>query len=136
MATSCHHALTRDVRGQFTSAIYYSLRILDFIITSLRDMVVHREGIMTRFILSFALVIVVTTAPAIAGTDAGEAPNPFTDPTAGAIPYKGLGYIAVPVPLPLPLPAPGQTSVQMPPVDEAKSFGAFYQARKKDSDGH
>lgn len=91
-----------------------------------------------RIIYLPVIMLMVGIAPAFAGTDAGEAPNPFTDQTAGqpsaATPDKGFGDAAMPAQLPLP--APGQTSGLTPPADEAKSSGTFYQAQKKDTDGH
>jgi len=91
-----------------------------------------------RIVYLPVIMLMAGITPAIAGTDAGDAPNPFTDPEAGqpggAIPGRALDDVAVPAQLPIP--SAGQAGGLTPPADEAKSSGTFYQAQKKDTDGH
>ena len=91
-----------------------------------------------RLIYMAVVALMTGVAPAIAGTDAGDAPNPFTDPSAGQ-PSTGTPGTAITTsdPSQLPLPSPGANGeLVAPPADEAKSSGSFYQAQKRDTDGH
>jgi hypothetical protein len=90
-----------------------------------------------RHIYLPVFALMAATVPAVAGTDVGDAPNPFTDPAAGqpstAIPDKGVTAVD---PSQLPIPMPALNGELTPPPDESKSSGSFYQAQKKDPDNH
>jgi hypothetical protein len=77
------------------------------------------------------------TAPAFAGTDDSDAPNPFTDQSAGQTTTSGLanGTDATVPPPGVPT-AQGNGNQQTAHPDETKSSGSFYQEQKKDTDGH
>jgi hypothetical protein len=83
------------------------------------------------------IALMAGTVPALAGTDEGDAPNPFTEPSAGQTTTSGAanaGTVQAPTnPVAQGNDASGQPSRQN---DEAKSSSSFYQQQKKDSDSH
>jgi len=86
-----------------------------------------------RLIYLPIIALMAVTAPAFAGTDDGDAPNPFTDPSAGQTTTSGLvGGAADSAQIPG-VPA-AQGSDQQPGQNEGKSSGGFYQQQKKDTD--
>jgi hypothetical protein len=88
-----------------------------------------------RLICLPIIALMAVSAPAFASTDDGDAPNPFTDPSAGQTTTSGLvGAAADSAQIPG-VPA-AQASDQQPSQSEGKSSGSFYQQQKKDTDGH
>jgi hypothetical protein len=81
------------------------------------------------------IALMAGTVPALAGTDSGDAPNPFTEPSAGQTTTStaaSAGTVQTPAdPAVQGNDASGQPSGQN---DEAKSSGSFYQQQKKDGD--
>ncbi len=80
---------------------------------------------------------VAGVSPALAGTDGGEVPNPFTEPSAGQTTTSGAvnGPDAAVQPPGIPTVPGGDAGA--PPSgqnDEAKSSNSFYQQQKKDGD--
>jgi hypothetical protein len=81
------------------------------------------------------IALMAGTVPAVAGTDSSDAPNPFTEPSAGQTTTIGAGSAST-VPSPVdPVAqgsdASGQGTSQN---NEAKSLSSFYQQQKKDGD--
>ena len=88
-----------------------------------------------RLICLSIIALMAVSAPAFAGTDDGDAPNPFTDPSAGQTTTSGLvNGTADSAQIPG-VPA-AQGNDQQPSQNEGKSSGSFYQQQKKDTDGH
>ena len=81
------------------------------------------------------IALMAGTVPAFAGTDSGDAPNPFTEPSAGQTTTSGTagaGTAQAPAdPVAQGNDASGQPTGQN---DEAKSSSSFYQQQKKDGD--
>jgi hypothetical protein len=88
-----------------------------------------------RLIYLPMIALMAGTIPALAGTDSGDAPNPFTEPSAGQTTTSGAdsaGTIQPPAdPVVQGSDASGQPSARN---DEAKSSSSFYQQQKKDGD--
>jgi hypothetical protein len=85
-----------------------------------------------RLIYLPIIALMAMAAPAFAGTDSSETPNPFTDPSAGQTTTSGVADSArIPG-----VPAVPGSDQQLGHPDDAKSSGSFYQEQKKDSDGH
>ena len=82
------------------------------------------------------IALMAGSVPAFAGTDSGDAPNPFTEPSAGQTTTSGAdggGTVQTPAaPAIQGNDASGQPTGQN---NEANSSGSFYQQQKKDSDG-
>jgi hypothetical protein len=81
------------------------------------------------------IALMAGAVPAFAGTDSGDAPNPFTEPSAGQTTTSGADGAGTIQPPTNPVAQGSDTSG--PPngqKDEAKSSGSFYQQQKKDSD--
>jgi hypothetical protein len=92
-----------------------------------------------RFVYLPMIALLALAAPAFAGTDDGDTPNPFTAPSAGQTTTSGLadGTDAAAQPPSVPTAEGGNLGDQQPSrPDESKSSGSFYQEQKKDSDGH
>jgi hypothetical protein len=91
-----------------------------------------------RFVYLPMIALMATAAPAFAGTDDGDTPNPFTAPSAGQTSTSGLvgGTHTAPQTPSVPTGQGGDFGGQQPQPDEAKSSGSFYQQQKKDADGH
>ena len=81
------------------------------------------------------IALMMVTAPAFAGTDNGDAPNPFTDPSAGQTTTGGLVGGSADSAQIQGVPA-AQGGDQQPSQNEGKSTGNFYQQQKQDTDGH
>jgi hypothetical protein len=81
------------------------------------------------------IALMVGTVPAFAGTDSEDAPNPFTEPSAGQTTTSGAdGAGTIPAPA-APIVQGGDVSGQPGGQnDKANSSGSFYQQQKKDSD--
>jgi hypothetical protein len=81
------------------------------------------------------IALMAGTVPAFAGTDSADAPNPFTQPSAGQTTTSGpdsAGTVQTPTDPDAPdSDVSGQPSGQS---NEAKSSGSFYQQQKKDGD--
>jgi hypothetical protein len=81
------------------------------------------------------IALMAGAVPAFAGTDSGDAPNPFTEPSAGQTTTSGAdstGTVQIPTdPVVQGSDVSGQPSGQN---NEAKSSSSFYQQQKKDSD--
>jgi hypothetical protein len=91
-----------------------------------------------RLIYLAVIASMTGIAPAVAGTDAGDAPNPFTDLSAGqpSTATQG-GGIPTSDPTQFPIPSTGVNGdLIAPPADQARSSESFYQAQKKDTDAH
>jgi hypothetical protein len=86
-----------------------------------------------------AIAMLAVAPPAFAGTDDGDAPNPFTAPSAGQTTTSGLtpGADAAANAPDVPAVQGSDPSAQPPTrADEAKSPDSIYQAPKKDADGN
>jgi hypothetical protein len=85
-----------------------------------------------------AIAMLAMAVPAFAGTDDGDAPNPFTAPSTGQTSTSGLTAGTDTTARPPNVPAAGQGSDfdgrQPTRADEAKSSDSIYQAPKKDGD--
>jgi len=88
-----------------------------------------------RLIYLPIIALMTMTAPAFAGTDNGEAPNPFTDPSAGQTTTSGLANGTDSAQIPG-VPAVAGGDQQSGRADETKSSGGFYQEQKKEADSH
>jgi hypothetical protein len=81
------------------------------------------------------IALMAGTVPAFAATDSGDAPNPFTEPSAGQTTTSGAdeaGTVQTPTPsIVQGSDVSGQTSGQ---TNEANSSGSFYLQQKRDSD--
>ena len=89
-----------------------------------------------RLICLPIIALMVVAAPAFAGADDGNAPNPFTDPAAGQTTTGGLingNGDSAQIPG---LPAVQSDDQQPGHPEETKSSGSFYQGQKRDTDGH
>jgi hypothetical protein len=88
-----------------------------------------------RLVYLLLIALMAGTVPAFAGTDSGDAPNPFTEPSAGQTTTSGAdgaGTVQTPAPsIVQGSDVSGQTSGQN---SEANSSGSFYQQQKKDSE--
>jgi hypothetical protein len=88
-----------------------------------------------RLIYLPMIALMIGTVPALAGTDSGDAPNPFTEPSAGQTTTSdaaSAGTAQAPVdPVAQGSDVSGQPNGQN---DEAKSSSSFYQQQKKDGD--
>jgi hypothetical protein len=85
------------------------------------------------------IALMTLAAPAFAGTDDGDAPNPFTDPSAGQTTTSGLanGPDTASQPPGIPTGQGGDLGGQQAAQpDETKSSGSFYQDQKKAADGN
>ena len=86
------------------------------------------------------LVLMTATAPACAGSDSGDVPNPFTEQagSSGNITSVDKGVSDFSRPVQTPEPQPGQTgSFNGAPTDQSGKSGSsdsFYQTTKKDTD--
>jgi len=93
-----------------------------------------------RLLYLSMIALMTLTAPAIAGTDDGDTPNPFTEPTAGqTTTSSGLanGTDAAVQPPGAPTGQGGDFGDQQAAhPDETKSSGSFYQQQKKTDDSH
>jgi len=92
-----------------------------------------------RLLYLSMIALMTLTAPAFAGTDDGDAPNPFTDPSAGqTTTSSGLANNTDATVQPPGVPT-GQSGdfggQQAARPDETKSSGSFYQGQKKETDG-
>jgi hypothetical protein len=86
----------------------------------------------------FPLIALMAGAvPALAGTDSVDAPNPFTEPSAGQTTTSGAdsaGIVQTPTdPVAQAGDINGQPNGQN---DEARSSSSFYQQQKKDGGSH
>ena len=90
-----------------------------------------------RLIYLSVITLMAATAPAVAGTDSGAAPNPFTEPSAGQTTTSGAvnGTDAAGQPPSVPTVSGGDASGQQgsQSSDPSTSSG-FYQQQKKDGD--
>lgn len=88
-------------------------------------------------LLTLSMIALMTlAAPAFAGTEEGDTPNPFTEPSAGQTTTSGLmngGETSGAHPG---TPAAQGGDQRQAPAREGNSSGSFYQAQKKDTDGH
>jgi len=89
-----------------------------------------------RLIYLPIIALMTVAAPAFAGTDNGDAPNPFTDPSAGQTTTSGLVNGAADSSQIPGVPAGLGSDPQPGQDNEGKSSDSFYQQQKKDSDGH
>ena len=84
-------------------------------------------------------IFLAGTSLAFAGTDDGDTPNPFTEPSAGQTTTSGLANTGDASARQLPISGgqgSGLTDQQPSRPDETSSSGNFYQEQKKDTDGH
>jgi len=89
-----------------------------------------------RLIYLPIIALIAVTAPAFAGTDDGDAPNPFTDPSAGQTTTSRLANGTADSAQIPGVPAAQGSDQQPGHPSETKSSGGFYQEQKKDTDGH
>jgi hypothetical protein len=84
------------------------------------------------------IALMTMAAPACAGTEDGDTPNPFTEPSAGQTTTSGLvnGTDATAQQPGVPGQDGGFGDRQPAQPDETKSSGSFYQGQKKETDGH
>ena len=87
-----------------------------------------------RLIYLPIIALMAVAAPAFAGTDDGDAPNPFTDPSAGQTTTSGLVNGTADSSQIPGVPAVQGGDQQPGHPDETKSSGSFYQEQKKDAD--
>ena len=90
-----------------------------------------------RFVYLPMIALMMLTAPAFAGTDDGDAPNPFTDPSAGQTTTSSGLANGTDTTAQTPGVPTGQGSdfgsQQAARPDETKSSGSFYQGQKKET---
>jgi hypothetical protein len=90
-----------------------------------------------RLIYLPLIAFMAGVSPALAGTDEGETPNPFTEPSAGQTTTSGAvsatGATVQPPSIPA-LPSGDVTGQETGQNNEAKSSSSFYQQQKKDGD--
>ena len=89
-----------------------------------------------RFFYLPMIALMALTMPAWAGTDDGDAPNPFTAPAAGQTTTSGLASGTSDAAQIQGVPAVPGGDPQSGHPDEAKTSGSFYQEQKKDTDSH
>ncbi len=90
-----------------------------------------------RLIYLPLIAFISGVSPARAGTDEGQTPNPFTEPSAGQTTTSGAvnGTDAAVQPPSIPsVPGGDVDGQQSGQKDEAKSSNSFYQQQKKDGD--
>ena len=90
-----------------------------------------------RLIFLPMIALIAGTVPALAGTDSGEVPNPFTEPSAGQTTTSGAvsGTNAVVPPPSIPtIPGGDADAQQGGQNNEPNSSNSFYQQQKKDGD--
>jgi hypothetical protein len=90
-----------------------------------------------RLLCLSLIALMAGVSPALAGTDSGDVPNPFTEPSAGQTTtsgaVNGTGAAVQPPGIPT-VPGGGVDGQQSGQKDEAKSSSNFYQQQKKDGD--
>ena len=88
-------------------------------------------------LICLTVIALTTASPAFAGTDAGDAPNPFTEPSAGQTTTSGADGAGIVQSPAAPVAEGGDASGQPTGQNnEAGSSSSFYQQQKKDGDGH
>jgi hypothetical protein len=90
-----------------------------------------------RLIYLPLIALLAGVAPAFAGTDSNDAPNPFTEPSAGQTTTSGADNgidTAVQPPSNPTVPGGDIDPQQSSQKDEGKSSNSFYQQQKKDGD--
>jgi hypothetical protein len=90
-----------------------------------------------RLIFLPMIAFMAGTAPAFAGTDSGDAPNPFTEPSAGQTTTSGAVNrtdAAVQPPSIPTIPGGDVGAQQGGQNNEPNASNGFYQQQKKDSD--
>jgi hypothetical protein len=90
-----------------------------------------------RLIYLPLIALLAGVSQALAGTDAGEASNPFTEPSAGQTTTSGAvnGTDTAVQPAGIPtVPSGNADGQQSSQNNEAKSSNSFYQQQKKDDD--
>ena len=89
-----------------------------------------------RLIYLPMIAFMVGTVPAFAGTDSGDVPNPFTEPSAGQTTTSGAVEGTGAAVEPPNIGQDGEVSRQQGDRSRnANSSSSFYQQQKKDSDG-
>ncbi len=89
-----------------------------------------------RLIYLPIIASMAVAAPAFAGTEDGDSPNPFTAPSAGQTTTSGLVNNAGDETQVPGVPTVQGSDQQSGHPDEVRSSGSFYQGQKKDTDGH
>jgi hypothetical protein len=90
-----------------------------------------------RLIYLPLIAVMTVTAPALAGTDSSDAPNPFTEPSAGQTTTSGAVNRTDATVQPPSIPAiPGGDvgAQQGTQNNESNASNGFYRQQKKDSD--
>lgn len=89
-----------------------------------------------RLLVLPILALTAVAAPALAGTESGDAANPFTAPSTGQTTTSGL---ASATDASQQATVPGEQGIgdpQVPQAGDSKQSDGFYQQPKKDADGH
>jgi hypothetical protein len=89
-----------------------------------------------RLIFLPMIVFMVGISPALAGTDSGDAPNPFTEPSAGQTTTSNVNRTDAAIQPPgIPtIPGGDAGSQQGSQNNEPNASSGFYQQQKKDGD--